>query len=273
MPLLLRQPLASTSLDAHGERLTRDELLELFKALPAEMVINDQHDLTLPSAAIARNLQFVEIQAGEWAIVGDVTVHDAELLKQRGGFSMAWLAATYTTKPDRNPDIQVIFNPRLFDKDIALALVRLSDEQVNIVGRELKQKGLDPEAILIIQFVALAAVSGFIGKPASDVYDKLLRRLARAKEDLRTAANTPPIVQFVVPRHLNPYRADIIVELLPEHMENLRVGALSFQDAVDAASLVPFAEEAKKIVVKAVGDPPAWRLSRYEKASGLLVRI
>jgi hypothetical protein len=273
MPVLLRQPLASTSLDAHGERLTRDELLTLFEALPEELVINDKHDLTLPSAAVARNLQFVELHAGEWAIVGDVTVHDAELLKQRGGFSMAWLAATYTTMPDRDPDIQVIFNPRLFDKDIALALVQLSDDQVNIVCRELKQKGLDPDPILIIQFVALAAVSGFLGKPASDAYDKLLRRLSRAKEDVRSPATRPPILQFVVPRHLNPYRADIIVEMLPEHIEHLRLGALSFQDAVDIASLVPFTEEAKKIVIRAVGDPPKWRLSRYEKASGLLVTI
>ena len=144
---------------------------------------------------------------------------------------------------------------------------------MNVVGRELKQKGLDPAAILIIQFIATTALSGFIGKVGSDLYDKLLIRLRSAKEDLRDSTGPPPLLQFIVPRHLNPYQADILVELMSEQLEALRVGSLSFQDAIDAAGLVPHAEQAKKIVVKAVGEPPTWQLTRYEKSSGLQVRI
>lgn len=273
MPQLIRQLVASTALDAHGERLSSEDLRSLFEALPAELVINDEHDLTLPSTAIARNLQFVRLESGEWAIVADIDVHDEELFAKRGGFSMAWLAATYTINPDREADLQILFNPRLFREDIAVALAAMSDDEVNVVGRELKQKGLDPNAVLIIQFMATAALSGLVGKVVSDLYDKLLIRLRSAKDDLRDSAAPPPLVQFFVPRHLNPYQADILVELMPEQLDALRVGSLSFQDAIHAARLVPHAYQAKKIVVKAVGEPPTWQLTRYEKSSGLLVRI
>lgn len=273
MPQLFRQPVASTALDAHGERLSLEELRSLFNALPAELVINDEHDLTLPSVATAKNFQFIQLESSEWAIVADIDVHDEALFAKRGGFSIAWLAATYTTNPDREPDIEILFNPRLFREDLAIALAGLSDDDVNIVGRELKQRGLDPTAILIVKFVATSALSGFIGKVGSDLYDKMLSRLCGTKNDLRDSNAQPPLLQFIVPRHLNPYQADIFVELIPEQLEALRVGSLSFEDAIETAKLVPHTEQARKIVVKAVGDPPTWQLTRYEKSSGLQVKI
>jgi hypothetical protein len=273
MPQILRQPLISTALDAHGERLSREELRCLFDSLPDEFVINDQHDLTLESVAVARNLQFVQLDSGEWAIVADVEVKDADTLAKRGGFSMAWKAATYTTSPDRAPDIEVLFNPRLFRADLARDICVLSTGEVHVVGCELKQKGLEPEAILIIKFLTIAALSGIVGKIGSNFYEKLLKALRTAKNYLRDASGSEPKIQFIVPRHLNPYHADIFVELSPDQLVHLQVGALSFQDAVNAASVVPHAEQAKKIVVHAVGQPPVWRLTRYEKSSGLQVRI
>ena len=273
MPLLLRQPIVSTALDAHGERLSKEELRSLFDALPWELVVNDNHDMSLPSTAVARNLEFVALDSGEWAIVADITVDDEELLAKRGGFSMAWLAAAYTVFPNRDPDIQVLFNPRVFKTAFALSLATTSDENVNIVACELKQKGLIATAILVVQFLGGAALAGFIGKVGSDVYDKLLLRLRNAANGLHEPQDTEVVIHFLVPRHLNPYDADILVELPAKQLEHLRVGALSFQDAVESASLVPYTEQAKKIVIKAVGDPPKWQLASYEKASGLQIRI
>ena len=273
MPLLLRQPIASTALDAHGERVSLPELKGLFEALPSELVVNDSHDMSLPSAAVARNMQLAQLESGEWAIIADVEVHDEELLSKRGGFSMAWLAGTYTRDPDREPDIQVLFNPRLFDARLGHAIAALTDDHLNVVARELKQKGLIETAILVVKFAGGAALAGFIGKVGSNVYDKLLSRLQTSQEDLRQKQNAEVVVHFLVPRHLNPFDADILIELSASQLEHLRVGALSFQDAIDAASLVPHAENAKKIVVKAAGDPPRWQLAQYEKASGMRIRI
>lgn len=273
MPVLLRQPIVSTSLDAHSERVSLEELRRLFESLPEELVVNDSHDLSLPSAAVARNLQLVQLDSGEWAIVADITVNDEELLAKRGGFSMAWLAASYTVAPGQEPDIQVLFNPRVFKTELAVSLAAGSDQSINIVGRELKQKGLIASAILVVQFLGSAALAGFIGKFGSDVYDKLLLQLARSAEYLFESENTEVLIHFLVPRRLNPYDADILVEVPERQLEHLRVGSLSFEDAVQTASLVPRADQAKKIVIKAVGDPPRWQLSSYEKSSGLQIRI
>lgn len=273
MPLLLRQPIVSTALDAHGERVSKEELRGLFDALPPELIVNDNHDMSLPSTAVAKNLDFCLLETGEWAIVADITVNDEELLAKRGGFSMAWLAAEYTTFPNREPDIQVLFNPRVFKTAFALSLASTSDERVNVVARELKQKGLVATAILLVQFLGGAALAGFIGKVGSDVYDKLLLQLKGAANELHKPEDTEVVIHFLVPRHLNPYDADILVELPAKQLEHLRVGSLSFQDAVESATLVPRTYQAKKIVIKAVGDPPKWQLASYEKSSGLQIRI
>lgn len=273
MPLLLRQPIISTALDAHGEKLSLDELRSLFESLPEELVINDNHDLSQPSAATARNLQLSQLDSGEWAIIADIDVTNESLLAKRGGFSMAWLAATYTVAPERAPDIQVLFNPRIFRTELAISVASTTDNSINVVGRELKQKGLESTAILIVQFLGGAALAGFIGKIGSDLYDKLLSILARASDDLIAQNDSEVLVQFLVPRHLNPYDADVIVELPQHQIEHLRVGSLSFQDAIEVARLVPHAELAKKIVVRASGEPPRWQLSSYEKSSGLQIRI
>jgi hypothetical protein len=273
MPLLLRQPIISTALDAHGERISLDELRGLYEALPSELVVNDNHDLSLPSTAVARNLELAQLDSGEWAILADVSVNDEATLKKRGGFSMAWLAAAYTVDPSRGPDIQVLFNPRLFRTELAVSLASTTDASTNVVARELKQKGLEATAILVVQFLAQAVLAGFVGKLGSNVYDKLLARLRRSSDDLIELGSAKVLVHFLVPRHLTPFDADLIVELPAEQIEHLRVGSLSFQDAIDAAQLVPHAELAKKIVVRAVGDPPRWQLSSYEKSSGLQIRI
>lgn len=273
MPTLLNQPIISTSLDAHGERLTLEELRELFDGLPNELVINDSHDLSLPSAAVARNIHLSQLESGDWAIVADIEVADETLFEKRGGFSMAWLAASYTYAPDREPDIQVLFNPRIFKAELGVEVASITDTTSNIVGRELKQKGLEPTAILIVQFISASILAGFIGKLGSDLYDILLAKLSRARDYLINPSTEIVLVQFLVPRHLNPFSADIIVEIPDHQIEHLRVGSLSFQDAIASAKLVPRADQAKKIVIRAVGDPPKWQLASYEKSSGLHIQI
>lgn len=66
MKEILGQYLISTSIDSHGEQLSREELFQLFQSLPEELVINDEHDLSKPPIAVAKNLQFVEIEPDKW---------------------------------------------------------------------------------------------------------------------------------------------------------------------------------------------------------------
>jgi len=267
------QYLLTTGLDAHGERLSKGELYSLYKRLPAELSINDEHDLSRPSVAVARNFKFVPLGALDWAISAEVTVEDENILRARGGFSFSWLAASYTVYPDRQSDLEILFNPRVFDAEFCIGLTAKSDETINIVSRELKQKGLAPDAILIIQFVTAAAVSGFLGKPASDLYDRLMQSLKDGAEKHKNDKQQNVKLQFLIPENLNPLNAVILLEVPSEHIEHLRVGSLSFQDAVEIAKSVPYAKDVKKIVISTTGSPPIWQLQSYQKATGLIIRI
>jgi hypothetical protein len=267
------QHLLSTKLDAHGERLSKEELYSLYKGLPAELSINDEHDLSRPPVAVARNFQFVSLDEHDWAISAEVSVEDENTLKNRGGFSFSWLAASYTAYPDRQADIEILFNPRIFDAEFCIGFASKSDDTTNIVARELKQKGLDPDAILIIQFATTAAVSGFLGKPASDLYDRLMRWLKDGIEQHKNDKQQNVKLHLLVPGHLNPLKATILLEIPSEHIENMRVGSLSYQDAVEIAKAVPYAKDVKKIVISTSGSPPVWQLQSYQKSTGLIVKI
>lgn len=137
-----KQILVSTNLDSHGEKLTREQLYSLYESQPEELVINHEHDLGRPPVAIARSLAFQELPSGEFAITGDIEVHDEEVFRACGGFSMAWLADSYTLYPEASPDIEIYFNPRAILLAHAFELMGSSKPVAVFNVRELKQKGI-----------------------------------------------------------------------------------------------------------------------------------
>lgn len=266
------QILASTNLDSHGEKLTRDQLYSLYESQPVELVINHEHDFGRPPVAIARNLSFQELSPGEFAIVADIEVHDEDTFRASGGFSMAWLADGYSLYPDVSPELELYFNPRVFQLDDAFELMAASTSDTVINIRELKQKCLVTTAILIVKFITAAALAGFFGKVGSDAYDKLIEKLlsqARHKEQSGEAL----VLHLIVPAELNPLQAEVILEVPAIYSEHVRLGSLSFESAVAIAKRLPYADGIQKVVIKAVGNPPHWALSHYVKSNGMPVRI
>lgn len=266
------QILASTNLDSHGEKLTREQLYSLYESQPDELVINHEHDFGRLPVAIARNLSFQELSSGEFAITADIEVHDEEVFRACGGFSMSWLADEYTLYPEASPDIEIYFNPRAILRDYAFELMGTSTPDTVFNVRELKQKGLVAATILIVKFITVSALAGFFGKAGSDAYDKLKEKLlgqARKMEE-RNAALT---LHLMVPPELNPLKAEVILEVSAVYSEYVRLGSLSFASAVAIAQKLPYAEGVQKVVIKAAGNPPQWILSHYVKSNGMPVRI
>lgn len=269
---IANQILASTSLDAHGEKLTREQLYALYKSQPEELVINHEHDFGRPPVAIARNILFQELSSGEFAITADIEVHDEESFRTSGGFSMAWLADGYTLFPQASPELEFYFNPRSISVDDAVELMALSTPDTVFNIRELKQKGLVATSILIVKFITVSALAGFFGKFGSDVYDKLKGKLldqARKKE----ADDEALVLNLIVPAELNPLKAEVILEVPAIYSEHVRVGSLSFESAVTIARKLPYAEGIQKVVIKTTGHPPQWILSHYIKSNGMPIRI
>jgi hypothetical protein len=83
------QTKASTNLDLHGDKITKEELLSLFNQMPAEQAVNLDHDLSKMIVGRMYNKQFVETEEGEFSIKVDVDVFNEEEFAKRGGFSIA----------------------------------------------------------------------------------------------------------------------------------------------------------------------------------------
>ena len=266
------QVLATTGLDAHGDKLTKDQLHGLFLSQPSEMVIYHQHDFGKPPVALANNLSFVQLPSGEYAITADIFVHDEEAFAKCGGFSMAWLADEYSIRPEAEPALKIYFNPRIFSVDEAIELISVSTGDDLFSARELRQKSLDATAILIFNFLALSAIAGFFGEAGSDVHDKLKEKIAALASQRRERGETI-VLHMIVPPELNPLQTEVVLEIPAELTEHVRLGSLSFESAIMVASKVPYAGSARKIVVRTHGDPPRWTLSHYIKSDGMPVRI
>lgn len=266
------QVLATTELDSHGEKLTKDQLHGLFLSQPSEMVIYHQHDFGRPPVALANNLSFVQLPSGEYAITADVVVHDEDAFAQCGGFSMAWLADEYSIRPESEPALKIYFNPRIFFVDEAIELISASTNDDIFNARELKQKALDSAAILILKFIAASAIAGFFGKSGADAYDKLRAKIAALASHRRERGETV-VLHMIVPPELNSLQAEVVLEIPADLTEHVRLGSLSYESAMAVASKVPYANSARKIVVRTHGNPPQWTLSHYVRSDGMPVRI
>jgi hypothetical protein len=88
------QIIASTHLDLIGERLTREELQQLFSQIPQEWVSAVGHDLSRPPIIRGFNKRLEELPDGELAITLDIEVLDEEAFREMGGFSIAFTRET-----------------------------------------------------------------------------------------------------------------------------------------------------------------------------------
>lgn len=269
---LKRQVLATTHVDAHGEKLTKDELVQLCDHFSPEMTLNNEHDLSLPPIATAFNLTIEQTEDGEWRIIGDVIINDESAFKNKGGFSMSWLADIYTTKPNVPADIEIYFNPRHFSENDALLLIKSSDSSVTINARQLKQKALEPVLILIIKFVSASALVGFFGKAGSDAYDGLKKKLASIISNKEKEGKSVSL-QIHIPNNINPLNAELILEVPGNLIEYARAGALDFESAVTCAKRLPYSTTLKKVVITSYKKPPKWQVKYYIKGDGSVVKI
>jgi len=269
---LKRQILATTSVDMHGEKLSKDELVEMCNHFSPKMVINNEHDLSLPPMAIATNLSIVEADDGEWAMVGDVVVNDLETFKNKGGFSMSWLGDIYTTKRNVPADIEIYFNPRCFPENEVLLLIQASDDLVTINARQLKQKALEPVLILIIKFVSASALAGFFGKAGADAYDSLKKKISTLISSKEKEGKSVSL-QIHIPNNINPLEAEIILEIPDNLIEYARAGSLDFESAIACVKKLPYSTSLQKVVITSYKKPPVWQVKYYIKGDGSIINI
>jgi len=170
------QVIASTALDSHGERLSRDAIETLFRQLPEVSFSFRNHDTSVGPVCRGFNKRLQELPSGEVAIALDLEVLDEEAFKTAGGFSIAFTNRTIRFGSD--PAVKVLVNPRQFPfEQVAQEIGRLLPlgESVDVTER-IEKAGVLDAAIIVVAFVAGGIAKGFFSKVGGELFDYLKKR-------------------------------------------------------------------------------------------------
>lgn len=233
MKVIKEQIIAGTRLDAHGEKIAKETLQELFDQIPEEMVLHQQHDFSRPPIAKAYNKRFVEVPGGEFVIKVDVEVWDEERMKEMGGFSIAYSAERLTLNDSRKGDVEILFNPLVFNREDMVSLIKTSNTSVQIDAVEVKQKALEALVILTLTFTSLAFLNGFLGKFGADAYDALKGKLRELAERRKAKKESRLVFQLMFPVKLAEGTVHVLIEVFPEDLDVIRQRDLSIESALE----------------------------------------
>ena len=200
------QIIASTRLDAHGERLEREELEALFARLPDEILSGVNHDVSQPPICRAFNKRLELQNDGETVVRVDVEVFDEELFSTFGGFSIAFSRRRIRIGHG-DAVVEVSVNPQQFDiQDVVNAVGGINGETgtADVVERIEKGRLLETAIVSIAVFVGLQTFGGFFNAAGAALFE-LFRRQKRSDKP-----SGPVSIQFHL--HLEGrYRVPVVV--------------------------------------------------------------
>jgi hypothetical protein len=170
----VNQPVGSTHVDAHGEKLSK-EFLQGFcdhvggKRFP----LHQQHDMAKRTAGFIENLRLIPDTEtpGEWRLVGDVSIDEGDIEDLLGGFSISGMEELRTS----STATALIYLPFPHYNDKTLVAELCSDTDLT-VGKWIKKEA-DPTA-----WVVLGSVIAFAVTPIWD--DVYKRKIAPRLDEL-----------------------------------------------------------------------------------------
>jgi len=208
-----RQPIVTTSKDRHGDQIPKDILKQFFKELPDPWVLCTNHDFSRKPIGIGTNKSFGEIKPDVWAIMMDIEVWDEEEFKKMRGFSFSYLRNKVTMNPSKEGDIEIIFNPNVLSDQEVNALVKLSNEDIQIDAREIIQKAFEIPFVLVIKFCTAAFFTAFFGKMGADTWDLLKKKISGFAAKRQSPTLPRPACQFNYFEIRNDYKTEIVIDL------------------------------------------------------------
>ena len=181
---------------------------------------------------------------------------DEGTFEQYCGFSIAFSTTHLTVNPDRSPDIEITFNPRLFPRDDVADLVKLSTHSVQINAVELVQKGLDVPAIIFLSFASGAIASGFFGSIGSDIYKALKDKIREFGTRIKTEHDEDLRCNITFHFDHNDRDTQVLVSLKSADLEILEARGITAESIIDHIREVAGDKQLQKVVVQAKSEEP-----------------
>jgi hypothetical protein len=248
------QVVASTGLDAQGERLTHEVLVGLFNQIVDRgMPTGVNHDLSATPICRSFNPRLENLTNGELAIVVDLEILDEEAFAPMGGFSIAFIRKTIRFGK-REPAIAILLNPVQFDFDSAVRAIGGSvPEEYEFDISERVEKGLDiPAAIIHLVFsLGSSASAGVAEGFLNAVGAKLLEVISGLKRKDKTEGAKKLHLHFEVAARGRILSVVLEVE---EDINSVNLSGVNIVGLVEVVNLLPGIEKAQRIVGTVTSD-------------------
>lgn len=142
------QPLSSTRMDAHGEKLSLEQLSDLASKLPSRTPLHQMHDYSKPVCGELSNFRIIqdELDPMHSVLVCDVTYEEALMDFTPGGLS--WSFTVPMKSNTSNPEME-IFLPFPHYKDESL-VDSLLDSDFPIRIGQWRKKASDPLTVALV---------------------------------------------------------------------------------------------------------------------------
>ena len=268
------QVLASTHLDSHGDRIARGDLHRFFEQTDDPSLLYYNHDMSNPPVARLRNKRFVETADGEFALIADIDILDADAYERTGGFSIAFSSRRgETAKHNRSADLTVHVDLRAFDYKDIRPLLQLSCEDLTVATRELKRKAFAEVAILLLVFAGVGVANGFFGEAGADVYRLLKEQLKNVGRSVRSRRNAETSVHVRFPMTFSGREFMVLVEVPVRHLD------ITDRRELDLVALERHIRKQigesviNQIALRVIPDPPYFEIKYFIDADGDIVTL
>ncbi len=263
------QVIAGTNLDRLGERISREELFNLFQQLSATTPAGVDHDLSQVPVTRLLNKRLEERENGELTIVVDLEVLDEDAFSRMGGFSISFTRETVRFGSGDRPDLAVLVNPAQIDFRSVVESVRsIARPGVTVDATELVQKAeiITIAVITVIVWAASATGAGFFSAAGEALFEKL-RSLTR-----RDDPEKPVSIQLHVVVATPSHDTVTIVLTIPASVSERVVAHL---DVIELSRIVEAISPESRVarVLGSVSDNGEVRLERALSLAGNVIDL
>ena len=258
MKTLKRQIVASTHVDLHGDQIPREQLERLFEQMRDPWILTSEHNQAKPPIARSYNKEFSQLDDGEWAIRVDIDVFDEVAFANYGGFSIAYFRRRRTINPQRQPEVEVIYNPDVFTDDEIGDIIALSTKDLQIDGRELVQKELGIPLILIVKFAVVAYFAAFFGAMGTETWKYLRHRIKVLAERKRQQSQKALTCHFIFPMQYQGCIIEVLAEVPVDSFPLLETGKVSTIIDLDVYTK---GKRVQKVAIRFDAEAKRWALA------------
>ncbi len=264
--------MASTHLDSQGDRLSEEELKNIFEQIPDPYIINQGHDISKPPCGKAFNKRIKRLSDGDLAILVDLEIYDDQLQIDPRGLSISF-AKKQPIEFANDANVLIRFNPHVIEKKDMHLLMELKNDLIIPDVIELRQKGLDPIHIVIIEFILISLVRGFFEEAGHELFREFKNKLITIAESHRKRNSMELIYHIIFKDTIGVNNVEVLVVVPSSLLPILKGNNLCIDTIYDFFEKRIGTSKIKKVVLEIIKDNPFFKVIHFVDDNGKAISL